>query len=193
MGGAAKKNTTMTNFIQDGSTLDYTNAGSAISAGAVVVIGKLVGIAQNDIAASTGTGVVVLEGVFNVPKNTSLAITQGDQLFWDTTPGEVTKTPTDYPIGTAHESAGSSDTTVNVKLLQGGDSTPSAAVVAALTDNSGGTAADGTIGVITSGTPASLAAQGTINGLIADAIAELATKQNAVLTALKNAGLMASA
>lgn len=55
--------------------------------------------------------------------------------------------------------------------------------IAALTDNSGGAAADGTIGAITTGTPADLAAQAAINTQIRDAIKELATKINAIIAA----------
>ena len=160
----------MTNFIQDGDTIEYSNSGSAISAGDVVVIGKLLGVAVTDIAATTGVGTVALEGVFNLPKNTSLAITQGDQLFWDTTPGEVTKTATDIPLGTAHESAASDATTVNVKLAAAGDNVPQAAVVAAEATANGSDAAT---------------TQALANAL--------KTKVNAILTALKDAGLMASA
>jgi len=160
----------MTNFIQDGETLEYTNAGSAIASGDVVVVGKLVGIAATDIAASTGVGTVYLEGVFNVPKNNSLAITQGDQVFWDASPGEVTKTATDYPMGTAHEDAAADATTVNVKLAAGVDSTPQAAVVAAISTADGSDAA--TTQALANATK---------------------TTVNAILTALKNAGLMASA
>lgn len=68
-----------------------------------------------------------------------------------------------------------------------------AAVVAALTDNGGGATADGTIGAITLTEPADLAAQMTINNQLADAVKELSTKVNAILTSLKNAGVMASA
>ncbi len=68
-----------------------------------------------------------------------------------------------------------------------------AAVVAALTDNGGGATADGTIGAITLTEPANHAAQATINNQIADAIKELSTKINAVIAALKTAGIMASA
>lgn len=109
-----------------------------------------------------------------------------------------------------------------------------ATVLAALTDNSGGATADGTIAVVTAptaltnstggtpsstlaliatGTPADLAAQGVINGVIAnalasfattqtanlaaivalkDAIKELSTKQNALIASLKTSGVMAS-
>ena len=160
----------MTNFIQCGDTIEYTNSGSAIAAGAPVVVGALVGIAVNDIAASTGTGVLMLEGVFNLAKNTSTAISLGDPLYWSASAAEITKTATDAPIGTAHSAAASSDTTVNVKLYEGGDAAPQAAVVAAVST------ANGTDLTTT------------------EALAnQLKTSLNAVLTALKNAGLMASA
>jgi hypothetical protein len=68
-----------------------------------------------------------------------------------------------------------------------------AAVVTALTDSSGASAANGTIEAIATGTPADLAAQGVINGVIGNAIKELATTLNATLASLKTAGLMASA
>ena len=72
---------------------------------------------------------------------------------------------------------------------------------AALTDNSGGAVADGIIGAVTlpdlsgwNGTAAVTAAQATaINAAITanrDAITELATKLNDVLTKIKAAGLM---
>lgn len=68
-----------------------------------------------------------------------------------------------------------------------------AAVVAALTDNGGGASADGTIAAITLTEPADFAAQTVINGQLADAVKELSTKINAVISALKTAGIMASA
>jgi len=168
----------MTNFIQDGETIEYTNAGSAISAGDVVVIGKLAGIAAVDIAASTGVGTVCLEGVFNVPKNTSTAFTLGAQLFWDGT--EVTNDPTDTPLGTAHEAAAEAATTINVKLAAAGDNVPQAAVVAF----TAGTNLTGVDGAGSNAAPL----VGTETRLDS-----LDTAVAAILTALKNAGLMASA
>lgn len=80
-----------------------------------------------------------------------------------------------------------------------------AGVVAALTDNSGGASADGTIGAVTTFTPSvawngssvyPIAADATaiaaaITALMA-AVKELSTKQNAVIASLKTAGVMAS-
>jgi hypothetical protein len=79
-----------------------------------------------------------------------------------------------------------------------------AATVATLVDNSGGAAADGTIGAVTTFTPSvawngssvfpsaadATAIAAAITALMA-AVKELSTKQNAVLTSLKGAGLMA--
>jgi predicted RecA/RadA family phage recombinase len=132
----------MKNFIQEGCRMNYTNAGSAITSGDVVVVGKIIGIAVNDIAASTGTGVLALEGVFQLAKTTSLVITQGDEVFWNTGTAKVTKTVTDVPLGVAWTSQASNDTTVQVRLVGGGgNGVPVAAVVAALGTTSNLTAA----------------------------------------------------
>lgn len=181
----------MKNYVQDGDVITYTNAGAAIASGDTVVIGALIGIAQTDIAASTGVGTVCVEGVFEVAKTTSLAISQGDRIYWNTSTKKVTKTTSDVYMGVAFEAAGSSDTTCLVSLNENGAEFTVATTVAALTDNTGGATANGTLAVIASGTPATLAAQGTINGVIADNFADLAAKQNEVIAALKAAGLMA--
>lgn len=167
------------NFIQSGDVLDYVNGtGSAIASGDVVIVGSLAGIALVDIP-DTETGAVQLEGIFKIGKTTSLVITQGDKLYWNTGTKKVTKTVTDKFIGTAAASALSADTVVYVNLL-GTSTAPQATVVIALTDNSGGAAADGTIAAVSDVATA------------ANAIKELATKQNEIITVLKAAGLMAS-
>jgi predicted RecA/RadA family phage recombinase len=181
----------MQNFVQPGEKITYSNSGSAIAAGDVVIIGSLAGVAMGDIAATTGEGEVLLEGVVSLTKTTPLAIAQGDELFWSTGTSKVTKTATDKPLGTAHAAAGSSATSVDVKLYGRGNGIPVAGTVAALTDNSGGATADGTIGAITTGTPADLAAQAAINTQIRDAVKEVATTLNATIASLKAAGLMA--
>ena len=85
-----------TNYVQDGSVITFANTGSAISAGDVVVIGAngdaLVGIAQVDIAATSGTGTVMLHGVFEVAKVDAAVITQGETLTWDSSVSMVDDT-----------------------------------------------------------------------------------------------------
>ena len=57
-----------TNFVQDGNVIDYSNSGSAISSGDLVVMGETLGVALVDIAATTGTGAVAVTGVYNFAK-----------------------------------------------------------------------------------------------------------------------------
>lgn len=154
-----------TTFVSEGKTIQYTNAGSAISSGAVVVIGNLVGVAVADIAASTGVGSVAVSGVFTLTKNTGEAFTQGQKIHWDTSNLELTGTPNanTKPAGIAWLAAGSSATTAQC-LLGGADDTAQAAGVAALTENSttiGGTN-DGNMPLLTATALAlDLAASGT--------------------------------
>lgn len=158
----------MKNFVQEGERINYTNAtGSDIASGDVVVIGNLVGIAVTDIADAS-TGAVALEGVYSLTKETPLAISQGDELFWSVANNEVTKTATDKPIGVAFAGAGSADTTVDVKIYGQGNGIPAAATVAAVTTADGSDPA----------TTQALANQ-------------LKTTVNDILTSIKAAGLMA--
>lgn len=77
----------MKNFVSHGSTVEWTNGGSAVSAGDVVIVGDLVGIAVTDIAGGA-KGTVQIEGVFEVACNTGDTITQGMKLDWDASASE---------------------------------------------------------------------------------------------------------
>lgn len=103
-----------TNYVADGATVDYV-AGSAIASGDLVVIGELVGVA-NDAIANGATGVVHVQGVFSVPKEAGLAVTQGDILYCDATGGELDKTNTGTQAGKAYADAAGGDSTVKVIL-----------------------------------------------------------------------------
>lgn len=73
-----------TTFVQKGEVIEYANTSTAISSGDVVVIGRRVGIALEDIAATTGKGSVQLVGVFSdQPAVNNSAFVQGDNLYWD--------------------------------------------------------------------------------------------------------------
>lgn len=175
----------MQNYIQKGDTVDWVNGtGSAVVSGQPVFIGNLPGIATGDIA-NTKTGEVRVVGIFLLAKTTSLVITVGDRVFWNTTTKKVTKTVTDVPLGAAAGSETSNATTVKVRI---GDGWQAAALVAALTDSTGGTAG---------ATLASIGAGGSYlqadQVAIKNAIASLAANQAAIITALKNAGLMLGA
>lgn len=105
------------NYIQEGKTVTWTNGtGSAVAAGDLVVIGVRVGVAKVDIAAGA-SGAVAMEGVFEVPKEAALAVSQGDLLYCDVTSGELDKTATAQTLaGYAAEDAAGAASVVRVKL-----------------------------------------------------------------------------
>lgn len=111
----------MNNFKQQGGTIRYT-AGSDIASGAVVVAGILVGVAIADIA-SGAQGAVQIEGVFELPKATGGALTQGAPVIWDISDNKVIGTGAGagdiVGFGVVLETAGSDAETVLVKLTPG--------------------------------------------------------------------------
>ena len=108
-------------FIQEGRSIDYT-PGSAVSAGAVVVQGDLIGIAKVDIPANK-LGALAVEGVYDVPKATgaSTAISAGVNVYWDVAE-QVAKTNSETGanklLGKTVAAAGDSTATVRVRLSQ---------------------------------------------------------------------------
>ena len=116
------------NYKAVGNTLEYTNTGSAIASGAVVIVGALVGIAATDIAATTGVGTVQIEGVFEVPCNSADVISVGQKLVWDASASEFgdANPPAagDNAGGVvAVTAAGTGVALVEVKLLPGSGAT----------------------------------------------------------------------
>lgn len=178
-------------------------ASGALSLGDVLVDGDLHGLVMLDIASGAKGPVKYGPGTWNVAK-TSGTMTKGDEVCWDDTNNIASKTMTlGKRMGIVAKDAATGDTYVAVHV---GPGPKQAAVAAALTDNSGGAAADGTIGAVTTFTP-SVAWNGSsvfpsaadataiataITALMA-AVKELSTKQNEVVAGLKTAGLMANA
>lgn len=72
----------MENFYKPGDYIDYVNAGSAISAGDIVQAGDIIGVAVNDIAASTGVGPLLIKGIIKVTKTGSQAWTLGQTVYY---------------------------------------------------------------------------------------------------------------
>ena len=112
-----------TTFVGEGHTLEYSNTGSAISAGAVVVMTNIIGIAETNIAATTGVGSVAIRGRWTVPKTTGAAWTQGMQLTYDVstskfdTPANLTEATGDVLLcAVAAKAAASGDTTGEVLI-----------------------------------------------------------------------------
>lgn len=155
----------MNNYKQPGQIMEYSNSGSAISSGDPVVIGNRIGVAITDIAATSGVGSVQMEGVFELDKDGDESFTQGDALFFDSSDSTLTKTATGNKwAGYAFEAAAEAATKCRVKL----EAMPKQATnVAALSQD-----------ISSSYTEAEVQA--------------ISTKVDAILTALKAAGLMAN-
>lgn len=112
-----------TNYQQPGEVLDWTNAsGVVVDSGAVVLVGKILGIALVEIA-SGATGSVQIQGVFVCPKVPAAAIAQGESLVWDVSAGAFDDSAATAATGdvsgapaVAFESAGAGNTTVAVRF-----------------------------------------------------------------------------
>ena len=103
----------MKTFIQPGDSLTVS-APYAVNSGQGVLIGALFGIAAYDAAIST-TVEIQTEGVFDITKEPSLAITAGARVFWDNTNRRITTTATgNYQVGIATLAALAADATVRV-------------------------------------------------------------------------------
>jgi predicted RecA/RadA family phage recombinase len=108
---------------KDDGTIDYT-PGSAVTAGAVVLIGTIVTVAPNDIAANA-LGSLHTQGIYKFPKTTDI-VTAGDAMYWDVdgdpyggtagSGGADTDASKGNLIGWATADAGATDTYVYVEL-----------------------------------------------------------------------------
>lgn len=115
-----------TNKICKGDRMDYTNSsGATISSGAPVLVGKFLGVALVTMLDGE-SGVLDLEGVYEIRKAETTAITLGADLYWDADgkpqggssgQGCLTTTSTDNVYaGKAFAAAASTATTVKIKL-----------------------------------------------------------------------------
>ncbi len=79
----------MAKYRSEGKVIKYTPV-SAVNAGDVVVVGALVGVATEDIAAGV-EGNLAIEGVFEFSKTAGSggeAFTAGQLVYWNATSGE---------------------------------------------------------------------------------------------------------
>lgn len=109
----------MATYLHAGDIIDYTPS-SAVSAGDVAVVGEIVGVATEDIAADE-LGSLTIEGVFALPKAvlSTSAITAGTRLYWDASAEQVTETASTHQVaGYATKAATATATTVEVKLAR---------------------------------------------------------------------------
>jgi predicted RecA/RadA family phage recombinase len=103
----------MGNYVQVGNRLDYTPS-SAVAAGDVVVIGALVGVAPEAIAANA-VGALAVEGVFQIPCATGATGAQGSAISYYATSG-VAHASTGTAAGKLAKARLVGDTSVHVLL-----------------------------------------------------------------------------
>jgi len=120
------------NFIESGKQIKYIlgSGQTTLASGKAVKIGVTVGVilsltrdgatVMNNVAsAQNDVAIVSYEGVYELPKATSLVITMGDALYWDDTNKVLNKTASGNTFaGFAHASAASDATTVYCNLRQ---------------------------------------------------------------------------
>lgn len=104
----------MKNFVQPGSVITVA-APADVTSGTGVLVGSLFGIAA--ISALSGADVEIkVDGVYELPKTSALAISVGDLLYWDDTNKVVNKTNTNKLVGVAVSAAANPSATVKVRL-----------------------------------------------------------------------------
>ena len=165
-------------FVQKGESVDY-RPDTPVAAGDVIVQDTLVGIARLDIAAGT-LGSLAVVGVFDVAKAEG-QIPAGAAVYWDAEAKKATSVSgSNHYLGKSIQNAEAGAETVRVLLNAASDfvtSQGNADAIADLVDQSGGTASD-TVPVSDAGSR--------------DAVASLTAKVNAVLAALRTAGVIAT-
>ena len=106
----------MNNFIQPGKNLTVTAPAALTSGDPVMIGGVLFGVAAKTVASGAAVEIAT-EGVYSLPKDTALAISIGDRLFWDSGNSWLDKTAAaQVCVGIAVSAQASADTTVRVKL-----------------------------------------------------------------------------
>jgi predicted RecA/RadA family phage recombinase len=108
----------MKNFIKPGDVFDYTVPAAGVSAGDLVEMGSVIGVALTDGVQDDVVSVYV-SGVYEVPKAAG-AVSQGDKLYYDDAAKNLTTADgsgANALAGYAYESALAGDATVKVKLL----------------------------------------------------------------------------
>lgn len=105
----------MAQFISQGDRIEYTPS-SAKTAGDVVVLGGVVGVVSSTIAANERSSLQI-EGVFDFPKQSGVALTAGAKAYWDNTNGYINATSAGNTYaGVVALDAASGATVVRLKL-----------------------------------------------------------------------------
>lgn len=111
------------------ATVTCVAPGGGVTIDTPVLIGDLFGIPAETAAAGASFELQTL-GEWTLPKQAGLAISLGEDVFWDNAASECDTTNTNSFIGKCTLAALAGDTTVRVKLFPGNLSTSLAAAVA---------------------------------------------------------------
>jgi predicted RecA/RadA family phage recombinase len=158
----------MQNYIKPGATLTLVAPYDRTS-GQGALVGSIFGVATATVV-SGDEGEFQTEGVHDLTKTSAQAWTQGQKIHWDNSNKRCDSDSTVGPlIGFATIAAANPSSTGRVKLLGNVPATAEGpqAAIADLTDNSGGAAADGTIGAVTAPTALTDNGGGTADGTVA--------------------------
>ncbi len=164
-------------FIQPGDVVELTAPYDRLG-GQGALVGTIFGVAACDVLSTVTAGFHV-EGVFSLAKTSAQAWTQGQVIYWDDTNKRLDSDGTlGQRVGRALVVAANPSSTGIVML---DESAPgrTASTVATLTDSSGGATVNGTIEAVTDSATA------------ANAVKELATKLNELITKLHAVGIVA--
>lgn len=106
----------MKSYAQKGDTLTLTPAADVASGGGYLFGTALFGVATAAVTANT-PGEFQAAGVIDIAKTSALAISVGDQLYWDATNKVVNKTTSGQrAVGVAVAAAANPSATVRMKL-----------------------------------------------------------------------------
>ena len=102
--------------VQEGKFLDLTAPGGGVVSGNGYLIDSIFAVAQTtEDAGDKFSGAV--EGVHELPKESTADFSEGEKVFWDDTAKEFDVSASGrYEVGVAAEAAASSTTTVKVRL-----------------------------------------------------------------------------
>lgn len=104
-----------TKYLSSGDAIEYT-AGTDIASGAAVAFGQRVGVAMAAIPSGR-TGVLVVRGVFVLPKLSSDAVSAGVSLYWDAGNARLTLNDVgNVRAGYAARAAGAGVSAVEINL-----------------------------------------------------------------------------
>jgi predicted RecA/RadA family phage recombinase len=104
----------MAKYVQHGAVLNYT-AENAINYNDIVDLKTRIAVSGSTLAAGE-TGIIHVEGVYQIAKSTDSGFAIGEAVYYDAENAVITNDNTKTPAGYAAAPAAADDTTVLVKL-----------------------------------------------------------------------------